>query len=562
MDYCTVELKIRTHCAEVFIRFFVTACYLQIMPTESSFVDKFWIWTWSMGNFGAAIRILFQRATSADLRQFTNNEIVEEIRSAGKICYLSTLWAVILATISVFMAVGDNELAYHATLLTCPVDESDLTKRDDYRPIMAEQLAPQLYSLCEPSVFASYKFNYGYVLRFGQSLPTVLLCLMLTVFYNARIRIRYLRSNDFLRSDNERIPFVYETPEVLLYSCELLVNMIHSPPGAFFKYTYIDNSVAGEVSYDIETLMFILMCPKLYWSVRLLREHCWYHTKSFTVELLSKLNHVDLNTRFAIKLYMDQYPFTILLMCMGVLLMVTSYASRICDRPAQGTKQIYMWDSIWMQIITIATVGFGDFYPITTCSRFFGFIAMAGGITSSALLVTLFSKRILFTPQEFRLFSLTKKSLMNSERKKAAVICMQRMFRAQHESAKAEDGFGWSFIKSFFRKLSTGHPLTSDKGAVRAWITKEWSEQRRTFQSVSNNAQQDQDPLEQVTDVLQSVVQSVGALQNSCDSNYESFVACHKQLEKSEENLERITAMMMTLESLLQSPQLPDIKTN
>lgn len=518
------------------------------------------MWTWSKGDFGAALRILFQRSNSSDLRQFTNNEIVDEIRSAGKICYLSTVSAVLFAIFGVFMAICDNELAYHATMLSCPFDKDDLTKRDDRRPIMADQLDPALFKMCEPSIFATYKFNYGYILRFGQSGSTVFLCLMLTVFYNARIRARYLRSNDFLRADNERIPFVYETPEVWSYGIELFINMIHSPPGAYFKYTYTDNSKTGLVSYDTETLMFIFMSTRLYWAVRLLREHCWYHTKSFTVELLSKLNHVDLNTRFAIKLYMDQYPFTILLMCMGILLMLTSYASRICDRPAQGTLQVYMWDSIWMQIITIATVGFGDFFPITTCSRFFGFLAMSGGITSSALLVTLFSKKIGFTPQEYRLFTLTKKSLMNSERKKSAVICMQRMYRAQKSSATVVDGWGWSFFSSLYKKLSTGHPITSDKGTVRAWITNEWSEQRKNFKSVEQDTQQIQDPLEQATEIFENLTVNVGKLQSACESNNQSYEACHTQLEKSDENLQRISAMISTLETLLQSHESPTTK--
>ncbi len=461
------------------------------------------------------------------------------------------------------MAICDNELAYHSTMLSCPYDKTDLSKRDDHRPIMAEQLDQELYSLCAPSKFYTYRLNYGYILRMGQSGSTIFLCFMLTVFYNARIRSRYLRSNDFLRAENERIPFVFETPEVFVYGCEVFVNMIHSPPGATFKYSYVDNSKTGIVSYDIETLMFIFMSMRLYWVVRLLREHCWYHTKSFTVELLSKLNHVDLNTRFAIKLYMDQYPFIILLMCMGVLLMLTSYASRICDRPAQGTLQVYMWDSIWMQIITIATVGFGDFYPITTCSRFFGFLAMAGGITSSALLVTLFSKKIGFTPQEFRLFTLTKKSLLNAERKRSAVICMQRMFRAQRHSAseKTESFSCWNYFSSLFRKVSTGHPITSDRGTVRMWITKEWSDQRKIFLSSTKEAQAMTDHVEQATSALLTMTETVTTLQTACESNNEVYLACHQQLQKSDDNLLRISEMITSLESMLQSPRMPQSTT-
>ncbi len=185
---------------------------------------------------------------------------------------------------------------------------------------------------------------------------------------------------------------------------------------------------------------------------------------------------------------------------------------------------------------------------------------MSGGITSSALLVTLFSKKIGFTPQEYRLFTLTKKSLMNSERKKSAVICMQRMFRAQKTSAANVDGWGWSFFSSLYQKLLTGHPITSDKGTVRSWITKEWSEQRKIFKAVSQDTREIQDPLEQATEVFENVAEIVEKLQSACDSNNQSYEACHQQLEKSEENLQRISAMISTLETLLQSQPSPTTK--
>ena len=91
---------------------------------------------------------------------------------------------------------------------------------------------------------------------------------------------------------------------------------------------------------------------------------------------------------------------------------------------------------------------------------------------------------------------------MNSERKKSAVICMQRMFRAQKTSAANVDGWGWSFFSSLYQKLLTGHPITSDKGTVRSWITKEWSEQRKIFKAVSQDTREIQDPLEQATEVF------------------------------------------------------------
>jgi chromosome segregation ATPase len=109
--------------------------------------------------------------------------------------------------------------------------------------------------------------------------------------------------------------------------------------------------------------------------------------------------------------------------------------------------------------------------------------------------------------------------------------------------------------------LASGHPITTDKGTVRQWITKEWSEQRKIFKSSSNESSEAQDPLEQATSIFQSIAQSVSALQSTCDANSESYLACHRQLEKSDENLQRISTMIATLESMLQAPQSPETKT-
>ena len=457
------------------------------------------------------------------------------------------------------MAICDNELAYNATMLSCPYTYDDIGLRDNFRPIMAGKLDPFFQELCRPSTYQDYKFKYGYILRVAQSGSTILLCLMLTIYYNAQIRSKYLRSNEFLRADNERIPFIFETSESWLYFFEIFLNALHSPPGATFSYTYIDNSKTGAVTYDIETLMFVAMSSRMYWFVRLLREHCWFHTKSFTVELLTKLNNIKLDTHFAIKLYMDQYPFIILLFSMGLLLLWTSYCSRICDRPAQGTLQVYMWDSIWMQIITIATVGFGDFYPITTCSRFAGFIAMSGGITASALLVTLFSKKIGFSNQEYRLFLLTSRAIMNADRKTSAVTCMQRMFRAQKTANEPSVGV-MTYFSNVISRWGGKLPPKGDRASVREWIIRDWANARMRYKSAAANPV-NEDTMEQVSSVFEEISTSVNTLQASCLANSATFQACQQQLQKSDESLQRISAMIDTLEKMVQAPQSPEKNT-
>ena len=45
-------------------------------------------------------------------------------------------------------------------------------------------------------------------------------------------------------------------------------------------------------------------------------------------------------------------------------------------------------NSMWWVILTMTTVGYGDFYPVTVAGRVIGFICCINGICSIALMVT------------------------------------------------------------------------------------------------------------------------------------------------------------------------------
>jgi voltage-gated potassium channel len=62
------------------------------------------------------------------------------------------------------------------------------------------------------------------------------------------------------------------------------------------------------------------------------------------------------------------------------------------ERDAPGATIVSFGDAIWWAFVTIATVGYGDMYPITIPGRFFAVVLMLGGIaivgTASALVVS------------------------------------------------------------------------------------------------------------------------------------------------------------------------------
>lgn len=62
------------------------------------------------------------------------------------------------------------------------------------------------------------------------------------------------------------------------------------------------------------------------------------------------------------------------------------------ERDAPGANILSFGDAIWWAFVTIATVGYGDMYPVTVPGRFFAVILMMGGVfivgIASALVVS------------------------------------------------------------------------------------------------------------------------------------------------------------------------------
>jgi voltage-gated potassium channel len=75
-----------------------------------------------------------------------------------------------------------------------------------------------------------------------------------------------------------------------------------------------------------------------------------------------------------------------------------SLATLNVERDAPGANITTFGDAIWWAIVTVATVGYGDEYPVTPAGRFYAVFLMAGGIailgTASATIISLINERI------------------------------------------------------------------------------------------------------------------------------------------------------------------------
>ncbi len=68
------------------------------------------------------------------------------------------------------------------------------------------------------------------------------------------------------------------------------------------------------------------------------------------------------------------------------------------ERDAPGATITTFGNAMWWAIVTVATVGYGDTYPVTTLGRFYAVFLMAGGVaivgTTSATIISVINERV------------------------------------------------------------------------------------------------------------------------------------------------------------------------
>jgi voltage-gated potassium channel len=81
----------------------------------------------------------------------------------------------------------------------------------------------------------------------------------------------------------------------------------------------------------------------------------------------------------------------------AMFIYVISVAVLHAERGAEGANITNLGDAIWWACVTIATVGYGDLYPVTWTGRTLSIVLMIGGIaivgTASATVISYFNDR-------------------------------------------------------------------------------------------------------------------------------------------------------------------------
>jgi hypothetical protein len=203
-----------------------------------------------------------------------------------------------------------------------------------------------------------------------------------TLHYQLEILQKHLSWKAFLQSEYQ-MPRVWETRSSsrLYWLLEVATCVLHTPPGAALRWSYSFLDRIGTSSNEITDtqLMFLAMSARAYFFIRVLRLYSNQRFRGATVEIMRSFAGVEFDLSFALRYMLINHTAKLLYGFLLVVILWCSYGIRLCERSFAESNVLLFSDSMWLALVTAATIGFGDFYPSTHCGRSAAIIAAFAG---------------------------------------------------------------------------------------------------------------------------------------------------------------------------------------
>lgn len=205
---------------------------------------------------------------------------------------------------------------------------------------------------------------------------------------------------------------------------ELFINCLICPPGVDYLINF--SQLHGTLTLSVDAIMSALMLLRCYIIIRVIR----YYSKwgKMDAEDTCEAAGCDATHMFMLKSMFKDKPYHILAASMSLSIVVFGFAVRTFERPYNDENEQlqnydYIWNAMWLVIITMCTVGYGDFYPRTHVGRFVIIIACFWGIFLISMMVVTLTESSEFTKGESRAFEILSR--------------LKRKEQAKHTAAKA-----------------------------------------------------------------------------------------------------------------------------
>lgn len=213
---------------------------------------------------------------------------------------------------------------------------------------------------------------------------------------------------------------------------EIVINSITPFPFIWDEYyteSYSDYST--KVQYRINDIFLLIMC--LFRTYLIIRAALtWSHFMDTRSQRVCTMSGTNADFMFSVKSLMKKKPYSVLLSSLVLSVALFGFLLRIFERPlsqASGQDFNSINNAFWVTLITMTTVGYGDFYPKSNIGRLIGILIAFWGVAFVSLFVVTLTNLLLFENGEEKSFILLQRLKSKDALKKQAVNVMCAAYR-------------------------------------------------------------------------------------------------------------------------------------
>ena len=226
--------------------------------------------------------------------------------------------------------------------------------------------------------------------------------------FNINIDIR--KYNLKLRESN-----LWSSGYYKVFFIEILLNIIQPFPYLEFTFKY-NQGKEFKVKLSFSHICTILMVIRIYLTIKLLNYYTiWTNARS---KRIGKLQGIEVDSNFAIKVILKQTPVTFIIIICFFFILIFSFFLRGFEYFDIDIESDFhtLWNTIWLNFITMSTVGYGDYAPKTIFGKLFSIITCLMGNFLLSMLVAVLSIHVYFNNDELKAYrKLIEKEIIYNE---------------------------------------------------------------------------------------------------------------------------------------------------